>query len=73
MPIRQFLKGQAFDPETLQEMNAALFGACRALGLKVKDDPAVRLMAMRIIELASEGEHNPERLRAAALKDYRSS
>jgi urease gamma subunit len=71
MPIRQFLDDEVFDPETLQEMSAALAGACRALGLKLKDDPAVRLLATRIIERARDGEHNPERMRAAALKDLR--
>jgi urease gamma subunit len=70
VPIRKFIEHDGFDPETILNMNAALFGACRALGLKVKDDEATRLLAMRIIELARDGERNPERLRAAALKDF---
>jgi hypothetical protein len=47
-----------------------LAGACWALGLKLKVDPTARLNATRIIERAREGEHNHERLRAAALKDF---
>ena len=50
--IRQFLEAEAFDPEALQQISAALAGACRALGLKLKDDPATRLIAKRIIERA---------------------
>jgi hypothetical protein len=69
-PIRQFLEAEAFDPESPQQMSAALADACRALGLKLKDDPATRLIAKRIIKRAREGERNPERLRAAALKDF---
>jgi urease gamma subunit len=52
-------------------MNAALLGACRALGLKLKDDPAIRLLARRIIEMARDGERNPERLRAEAIKHFK--
>jgi hypothetical protein len=29
VPIRQFLEAEAFDPELLQQMSAALAGACR--------------------------------------------
>jgi urease gamma subunit len=71
MPIRRFLSDEGFDPERLREMNAALLGACRALGLKLKDDPAIRLLARRIIEMARDGERNPERLRAEAIKHFK--
>ena len=73
MPIRKFIDGDVFDPETVQNMSAALMGACRALGLKMKDDEATRLLATRIIEAAREGERNAERLRAAALKGFHQS
>ena len=73
MPIRKFIDGEVFDPDTIREMDAALLGACRTMRLKVKDDAARRLLAKSIIELAKHGEHNPERLRAAALKDFRLS
>jgi urease gamma subunit len=69
LPIRKFIHGEVFDPEALESMGAALVGACRALGLKMKDDQATRLLAARIIEAARNGERNAERLRAIALKD----
>ena len=48
-------------------MGRALADACRELGLKDKEDPAVRLLAKRIIDKAQEGIHDPALLKAAAL------
>jgi hypothetical protein len=42
MPIRPFLSGEAFEPETIHEMSLALESVCKTLGLKVIDDPATR-------------------------------
>ncbi len=42
MPIRPYLAGQAFEPEIIKNMSAALAGACDALQLKMHDDPATR-------------------------------
>jgi hypothetical protein len=66
--IRQFVNGEAFEPETIQTMSQALSGACEALGLKLKDDAATRFLAMRIIDLAQTGEHDPKLLKAAAIE-----
>ena len=52
MPIRPFLAGQAFEPELIQQMSAAFMEACEALRLEPIDDPATRLVARTIIELA---------------------
>ena len=71
MPIRQFLDGDGFDPETIQNMSEALAGACRALGLVDRDDPATRLVARQIIELAQNGERDPKRLEAGTLEALR--
>jgi hypothetical protein len=68
MPIRKFLDGEAFEPETIQSMGDALAGACRALGLADRDDPATRLVAAKIIELARAGERDPRRLEGGALR-----
>jgi len=45
MPIRPFLAGQAFDPETITKMSAAYERVCAALGIKFVDDAATRLVA----------------------------
>jgi hypothetical protein len=38
MPIRPFLAGQAFEPETIRDMSLALERVCEALSLKMVDD-----------------------------------
>ena len=71
MPIRKFLDDDGFDPATIQSMSEALAGACRALGLVDRDDPATRLVARKVIELAQNGERDPARLEAGALDALR--
>jgi hypothetical protein len=68
MPIRPFLEGEFFEPELITMMSEALADACKALGLKDKEDAAVRLLAMRIIEEARNGVHERALLTAAALR-----
>ena len=70
MPIRQFVAGEAFDAETIQSMSDAFAGACRSLGLVDRDDPATRLVAKKIIELAYGGEQDAKRLEAGALAAF---
>ncbi len=72
MPIRPFLSGQEFDPETIAKMSAALEGVCKALSLKMVDDAATRLIAGRIIELAQRGVRDVATLRAMTLEQFRS-
>ena len=55
MPIRPYLAGQAFEPEAIPTMSLALEGVCETLGLRMRDDPATRLVAEKIIELAQRG------------------
>jgi hypothetical protein len=55
MPIRSFLAGQPFDPEMIAILSNALENVCEALGLRVVDDPATRIVAQKIIELAERG------------------
>jgi hypothetical protein len=71
MPIRKFLKGQVFDPETLAAMSRALTDACQSVGRKVIDNEETRAIAARIVEAARDGERDPEKFKAAALKGLR--
>ncbi|HEY6222579.1 MAG TPA: hypothetical protein VIW26_02235 [Gemmatimonadales bacterium] len=68
MPIRPYLEGEFFDPELIDTMSRALADACMTLGLKDKDDAAVRLLAMRIIKAVRDGVHEQALLKAAALE-----
>jgi hypothetical protein len=71
MPIRPFLAGQEFDPETITKMSAALESVCEELGLKMVDDPATRLVAEKIIELVQRGVKDIPTLRSMALEQLK--
>jgi hypothetical protein len=70
MPIRSFLSGQPFDPETIASMSLALERVCKGLGLKNIDDAATRLVAEKIIELAQRGVRDPNALASMTLKEF---
>jgi hypothetical protein len=69
MPIRQYLQGHRFDPETARLLGVAFEMAIVALQ---KGDGMVSAtrdaVAQKIIELAKAGERDPERLCDEALK-----
>ncbi len=71
MPIRPYLAGQAFDPETIHDMSLALGNVCEALGLTLRDDPATRLVAAKIIELTQRGVRDAATLRAMTLEEFK--
>src|SRR5262249_11315466 len=55
MPITPFLAGKAFEPELIREMSLALETVCEKFGTKLADDPATRVLASKIIEVAQRG------------------
>lgn len=69
MPIRRFLAGQAFDPETIREMSTALQRVCDTLRLRMVDDAMTRLVAEKIIELAERGVRDADKLYAMTLAE----
>jgi hypothetical protein len=74
MPIRTYLEGFRFDPETVRLMGIAYEMALVALqrtGGNV--NPTRDTLAQKIIELAKAGERDPERLCEAALQALRPS
>ena len=73
MQIRPFLSGQEFDPETIEKMTDALERVCNALGLKMVDDPATRLIAEKVIEQAQRGVRDVSTLTALTLKEFQQS
>ncbi len=70
MPIRPFLAGQPFDPDTITNMSRVLESVCEVLGLSLKDDPATRFVAEKIIELAQRGVRDPDVLCAMVLTEF---
>jgi hypothetical protein len=71
MPIRPFLAGQAFEPDAIREMSLALETVCAKLNLSLRDDPATRLVAAKIIELAQRGVRNAATLTEMTLKEFK--
>jgi len=72
MPIQPLLVGSgAFSPEEVVILTTAFEDALRALSLVDRKDPAVTMVAKRVIELAKGGEHDPILLRDAVLKSFR--
>ena len=69
MPITPYLAHQAFEPEVIETMSAAYVAACEALRLKVGDDPAARVVAEKVINLAQRGIRDPDALRTMTLKE----
>jgi len=65
------LAAGVFSPEDVTSLTTAFEDSLRALGLVDRDDPAVILVAKRIIELAKDGDRNPAGLRNAVLNSFR--
>jgi hypothetical protein len=70
MPISPYLDGFPFDAEAKRVMGIAFEMTCVALRVD-RTDPIAEKAAKRIIELAKEGERNPDRLCDAALSAAR--
>ena len=71
MPIRPFLAGQAFQPEIIRQMSLALESVCEKLGRTLTDDPATRLVAQKILELAQRGVRDATTLSEMTLKEFK--
>ena len=69
MPIRGFLTGQAFEPEVVRQMSLALETICGKFGMTLADDPATRIVALKIIELAQRGVRDAPNLTEMTLKE----
>jgi hypothetical protein len=71
MPITPFLNGQKVDAETRRVLGVAFELVCVALRTGDCDDDVKECIASQIIELASDGERNPDVLCERALKFIR--
>jgi hypothetical protein len=71
MPITPYLTGQAFEPEAIRQMSLALETVCGKFGMELSDDPATRVVAQRIIELAQRGVRDAPTLSEMTLKELK--
>jgi hypothetical protein len=69
MPIHPFAANHAFEAQIISEISSALDAVCRALDLRVVNDPATRLVAANIIELAERGVRG-DALRTMTLEKF---
>jgi len=68
VPIGTILKSDhSFGPEDIANLTAAFEAALARLALTDRKDPRSTALAKAIIQLAKEGERDPERLRDGAL------
>jgi hypothetical protein len=68
VPIHRLLEKQSFGPDEIRVLVIAFEGALRALRLVDRPDPATEIVAKKIIELAQQGERDPDRLRERAVQ-----
>ncbi len=71
VPIRSYIDGDIFEPETIKSMGIAFACVCHELGLRDKDDWFNRVIARAVIEKAKNGVHNPDDLVRAVLDGFR--
>jgi hypothetical protein len=71
MPIRGFLSGQAFEPEVVRQMSLALETVCGKFGMKLTDEPATRVVAQKILELAQRGVRDAPTITELTLKELK--
>jgi hypothetical protein len=59
---------EIFEPDTIAVLAAALEDTLRHLRVSDRNDPAVTVVAKKIIDLARRGERDPTRLRDQAVQ-----
>jgi hypothetical protein len=60
--------GGVFQPDDITRLMVAYGAVLHQLGLADREDGATLMVAKRIIDLATQGERDPERLMAAAVE-----
>jgi len=71
VPIGRLLRDGYFTPEDITLLTAVFAETLEHLRLTDRNDPAVTLVAKRIIEFAWQGERDRAMLRATVLKSFR--
>jgi hypothetical protein len=60
-------RGRAFDPDVVAILSSAFRAVVADLSLSDDDDAVALRAAQRILDLAAQGERDPERLKTATL------
>jgi len=71
MPIYALLKKQdAFAPEQVEALARVFKDVLQALGLVHRTDPVTELVAKKVVEVATGGISDPDRLRALTIQAF---
>jgi hypothetical protein len=68
MPIKPYLAGRTFAPETVAAMGTAFAEACKSLNIAA-DNPSRSMLAQTIISVAERGTTDPDQLAARAVRE----
>jgi hypothetical protein len=69
MPIRKYISGAIFGPETIKDMTTAFERILSILNLENPDDPLVEVVAKKVISLASQGTFDPKEIERLVIAD----
>jgi len=69
MPIKKFIPGATFEPETIKNMTTAFERLRLILNLENLDDPMVEIIAKKVISLASQGISDPKEIERCVIAD----
>ena len=69
MPIRKFIPGATFSPETIKDMTVAFERIRVILNLENPDDPLVEVVAKKVVSLASQGILDPNEIERRVIAD----
>jgi hypothetical protein len=72
MPIYELLKRQgSFEPEQVAMLCAVFEDVLQAIGLVDRKDPMTEIIAKRLIEIATAGVREPDRLKHLVVQALR--
>jgi hypothetical protein len=69
MPIRKYIPGATFGPETIKDMTTAFERIRVILNLENPNDPLVEVVAKKVISLASQGCLDPKEIERRVIAD----
>lgn len=69
MPIRKYIPGATFEPETIKNMATAFEKLQMILKIKIPDDPLMAIVAKKIVSLASQGISDPAEIERLVIAD----
>jgi hypothetical protein len=69
MPIRKYIGGSTFGPETIAQMITVFEGLRTLLNLKDPNDPMIETVAKKVISLASQGITDPKEITRRVIAD----